>query len=94
MNALVSILLAALQTALPLILKNSSATSSIVQTLVNAVPILIDEAQDLLPMVQNMIRALTSSNGVTDDDMATLEALNKQIDDAFEAAVAAKEAEV
>lgn len=89
MNAIVQFLLMAVQQLLPLIVKDPAAASSIVQTLINVVPLIIQEASDLVPMVQSIIKALSGA-GVSADDMAALTELDKQCDDAFDAAVAAK----
>lgn len=94
MNAIISFLLLALQQSTKAILTDPAATSFIVQTLGSVVPVLIQEASDLVPIVQGIISDLMSSGGVTDADMTTLQALDKQCDDAFDAAVAAKDADV
>jgi hypothetical protein len=93
-NAIISFLLLALQQATKVILTDPAATTFIVQTLGSAVPLLIQEASDLVPIVQGIIKDMMSSGGVTDADMVTLQMLDKQCDDAFDAAVAAKDAEV
>jgi hypothetical protein len=94
MNAILSVLFTVIQTLLPLIVSNSKATSSVIQALVDIMPTVIKEATDVLPMVQDIIGGLSKADGVTDDDMAKLEEMSQQVDDAFEAAVAAKETEV
>lgn len=93
MNAILPLILAFIQDVLPLISGSSAASSSVVQMLIRIVPIVVQEATDLLPQVQNVIRVLSTKDGVTDEDMAALQALDQQCDDAFEAAVAAKDAE-
>lgn len=94
MSTILPFLFMLLRQILPVVLKDAGATSTVIQTLVAVVPIVIKEAADLLPMVQNIIGALSKADGVTDDDLALLAILNKQVDAAFEAAVAAKQVEV
>lgn len=93
MNTALSFFLLLLKQLAPVILKDAGATSTVVQTLIAMVPLLIQEAHDLLPMVQNVINALSKPGGVTDDDLALLETLNDQIDAAFDAALRRKVAE-
>lgn len=94
MTAILPLILAFIQDVLPLISGSSAATSSVVQMLIRIVPIVVQEATDLLPQIQNVIRVLSAKDGVTDEDMDALRILDQTCDDAFEAAVTAKETEV
>lgn len=85
MTGIVTAVLAILQAIAP-----SLSTSATVQTVINAliqiIPILVKEAQDLVPMVKNIIAALGSNPASTADQLATLKALDQLTDSAFEAA--------
>lgn len=85
MTGIVSAVLAILQAIVP-----SLSTSATVQTVINAliqiIPVLVKEAQDLVPMVKNIIAALGSNPASTADQLATLKALDQLTDAAFEAA--------
>lgn len=67
---------------------NATLITKIIEGLVALVPLLITEYKDVLPFVQNVITLLKSNNLVTADQLATLTALETQIDAAFEAAAA------
>ncbi len=85
MTGIVTAVLAILQAIAP-----SLSTSATVQTVINAliqiIPVLVKEAQDLVPMVKNIIAALGSNPASTADQLATLKALDQLTDAAFEAA--------
>jgi hypothetical protein len=70
-------------------LTDSKGVNKVVAMLLQVVPIVVKEAQDLLPMVQNIIAALSAKDGVTPDQLAALKALDAQVDAAFDQAVAA-----
>jgi len=74
-------------------LTSSAAIQAVVNALVQIVPVLIKEVQDLIPMVKNIIAALSANAGTTSDQLNALAALDAQCDAAFEAAAAAAEAE-
>jgi hypothetical protein len=80
-----------LQTILSIIpqITDSKGINKVVAMLLQILPIIVREAQGLLPMAQNIIDAISSKDGVTADQLAALKALDAQIDAAFEAAVAA-----
>lgn len=86
-----TIIATVLQTILSIIpqITDSKGINKVVTMLLQIVPIIVKEAQDLLPMVQNIIAALSSKDGVTADQIAALKALDAQVDAAFEAAVSA-----
>ena len=71
----------------------SSASVSLIDTiiteLVKLLPVVTQGAQALLGPIQNIIAALSANPATTADQLATLQALDKQCDDAFEAAALA-----
>lgn len=93
MSSLIPLLVSLLGQVVPLIGGNSSLISTVIQALVQLVPLLTQEFKDLLPIVQGIIADLKGNAAVTPDDMATLDALNAQVDAAFDAAAAAATAE-
>jgi hypothetical protein len=86
-----TIVVTLLQTILSLIpqITDSKGVNQVVATLLQIVPYAVKEAQQLLPMIQNIIAALSAKDGVTADQLAALKALDAQVDAAFEAAVTA-----
>lgn len=71
-----------------------SATSSkqiqaIIEALIGILPWAIKEAQDLAPMIRNIIAVLQGNDAVTADQLAALAALDANADSGFEDAVAA-----
>lgn len=74
-------------------LLSANITNATAQTAITILqqwlPYIIAEAQQLLPQVQALIGILRGSTVLTADQVATIDALNKASDDAFEAAAAA-----
>ena len=91
MSAAVMALLAVLAQIAPTL--GSTAITSIINALVQIVPALISTIEDVVPMVKNIIAALQSNTAVTPDQLAQLQALDAQVDAAFEAAATAAQAE-
>lgn len=87
----ITVIATVLQTILAIIpqLTDSKGINKVVTMLIQIVPIAVQEAKDLLPMIQNIIAALSAKDGVTPDQLAALKALDAQVDAAFDAAVAA-----
>lgn len=92
MGALIPVILTLLQTIVPA-LGSSSAIAAVVNALIQIVPLLIKEYQDVLPMIKNIIAALRSNPETTAELVAQLTVLDAQVDTAFDAAVAKAEAE-
>lgn len=90
MTAAVQALLALIAALLPQIGINSSIVETIINAIIQVLPVIISEANDLIPYVRNIIAALSSNPATTADQLATLQSLDKQADDAFEAAAAAQ----
>jgi len=88
MSALIPVILSLLQTLLPSLTASGTVgiVAKIVETLIQIVPIVVQEVRDLIPEVKNIIAALKSTDGISEDQMAALEALDAQCDADFEAA--------
>lgn len=85
MNAIISTLLGLLTQILPLV-SQGGLTAKIISTLVQIVPTLVTEAEDLVPLVQNIIQVLKNDPATTQAEFAQLDQLDQQIDAAFDAA--------
>jgi hypothetical protein len=92
MEAAITVLLALLAQIAPGIGASSTLTQ-IIAALIQLLPVLIQEFQAVVPMVKNIIAALSSNANITPEQLAQLADLDKQCDDAFEAAAAAAAAE-
>lgn len=78
-------LLMVVGTMLPLLGPGGLAASGVISTLEKVVPLAIDEANALIPEIQNIIGALKQT--VTSPaDLAVLAALDAQVDAAFDEA--------
>ena len=89
MQALITTILALIEEFLPAITGGGAATTTIVKVvtaLEQIVPLIIQEASDLAPMVQNIIAAVKGSGVLTADQIAALEAQEAALDAAFDAA--------
>ncbi|BCH11919.1 hypothetical protein MesoLj131c_61770 [Mesorhizobium sp. 131-3-5] len=82
---------ALLQTLLSLIpmITSSAKINEIIAQLINIIPVAVQEAQDVVPLIRNIIAALSNSSSVTPDQVAALKALDAQIDASYDAALAA-----
>ena len=80
-----------LQTILGIVpqITSSASINRIVSMLINLVPVIAKEAEDLLVPIQNIIAALSANSAATADQIATLKALDTQVDAAFANAVSA-----
>ena len=63
--------------------------ANIINALENILPFLIQEIQQVVPLVKNIIAALKDNTSITQDQLDQLTALETQYDADFEAAVAA-----
>jgi hypothetical protein len=63
-----------------------SLITSIINVLVQLIPVVVKEAQDLIPPIKNIIAAVTDSGIPDEQQLATLKALDAQVDAAFEEA--------
>jgi hypothetical protein len=91
-TAVLAAVLGIIQTLIP-IASGSQGVTSILALLTNLIPVAIKEYNDLLPIIQNIIRALKDDPTTTPDQLVQLEALNQQVDQAFEAAATKAQAE-
>lgn len=88
----VTTLLGLLQTIVPT-LTGSGTMGTVVSTLTQLVPILIDGYKDALPSVRNIIESLRGNDDVTDEQWLALDAIEVLIDAEFEKAAKAAEEE-
>lgn len=93
MTSIIPAIIALLGQLIPVIGTASPLVVQILNTLVAVVPVLVKEYIDLLPAVKNIIAALKADPATTAEQMAALEALDQQVDQAFEAAATAAQAE-
>lgn len=97
MTALIQTILSLISTTLlPLIVSGGTATQieSILATLTNVVPFIVQEAESLVPVVKNIIAALSANPATTESQLASLQALDLQCDAAFDSVAAATDADV
>lgn len=73
----------------PLVGGASTTIDAILNTLIQLIPAVIQEAEDLIPEVKNIIAALSADPAATTAQLATLASLDAQCDAAFEAAATA-----
>lgn len=87
MNAALLAVLAFIEQILPkLVTTDAPLITSIINILVNWLPIIVSEAETLYQPVKNIITALMTHGAVTADQKAALQALDAKMDAAFEAA--------
>jgi hypothetical protein len=89
MNA--TIIVSMLQTFLNIIpqITNNKEINAIIAMLIQIIPVIVKEAQDLIGPVKNIIAALSSKDDITPAQMEVLKALDAQTDQAYEDAWAA-----
>lgn len=71
----------------------ASTITSIINALVSLIPVLVKEYNDLVPIVKNIIAALSANPATTADQLTTLQALDAKVDSDFESAAAEASAE-
>lgn len=86
MNAIVTAVVALLGQLVPLVGTNSTLIASIINTLIAILPAIVTEVETLIPPIKNIIAALSADPATTEEQLATLAALDAQADAAFEAA--------
>lgn len=91
-SALLGNLLSGIAVLLPLV-PGGAAVAPILSILTKVVPVVIQEAQDLTPIVKGIITTLKNDPATNSAQLATLATLDAQVDAAFDAAAAAAEAE-
>lgn len=91
MNQILALLLPLVSKLIPA--TGSSAVTEAVNVLVQVVPLLVQEYQDVLPYVKNIIVTLKADPATTQAQLDQLATLDAQVDAAFDAAAAAAQAE-
>lgn len=92
MNAAITALLALLQALMPM-LTSATSVQSVINALVQIIPVLVKEFQDVVPIIKNIIAALSENPATTEEQLAELAKLDEKVDAEFEAAAAAAQAE-
>ena len=93
MTAALTTLLALLGQLIPAISGDASLIATIINALVQILPVIVKEIQDVAPFVKNIIAALKNDPNTTADQLAQLQALDAQVDQAFEAAASDAQAQ-
>lgn len=91
MEMLLTALVPLLSDVAPLL--GTSSIAKVIAALTQLIPLIVQEATDLLPEVKNIIAALSSNTATDADQLAQLAALDAQVDAAFDAAAAAAQAQ-
>jgi hypothetical protein len=88
--SVITAILSMIQGLLPAITSSANANmiDSIITALSEMVPFIINEIQSLVGPVQNIIAALSANPATTAAQLAQLQALDVQLDAAFDAAAA------
>ncbi len=71
---------------------NASLIDSIIKTLTEFIPFIVDEISALYTPVKNIIAALSATPATNAAQLAQLQVLDQQVDAAFEAAAASTDA--
>ncbi len=74
-------------------ISTATAVGKIIGTLTTALPSIIQEGKDMLPIMQTILTALRSNGAITPEQINQLDALEEQYDAEFEAAATAALAE-
>lgn len=95
MSLAIQAVLAMIGQLMPLITSSANAAmiTSIINALTNMLPFIIQEVEALVVPVKNIIAALSANPATEADQLAQLQALDKQVDDAFEAIAAQTDAD-
>lgn len=91
MQAILTTLLSLLQIVAPG--ATTATIAKVIELLTALIPVLVQEYKDLLPIVQNIIAVLQSSDDITDAQWDALDAMSTQYDSEFQAALAAAKAQ-
>lgn len=92
LGPVVTALLTVLQAIAPA-LGTSSSVTSVINALIQIIPLVAKEFTDVLPMIKNIISALQANAATNAEQLTQLAALDAQVDAAFEAAATAAETE-
>jgi hypothetical protein len=86
MNSVITGLLSLVGNLVPLAGGSTSTVGMVINTLTEVVPLVIKEYQDVAPFIKNIIAALKDDPAATQAQLDALDVLDKQVDDAFDAA--------
>jgi hypothetical protein len=88
MSILISSVLAMIESLLPAITSGANVTivDGVITALTNMLPFIIQEVESLVTPVKNIIAALSANPATTAAQLAQLQALDAQVDTAFDAA--------
>jgi hypothetical protein len=94
MSAAITAVLALIEQLLPMLTSSANVTliDGIIEALTKMLPFIIQEVEALVTPVKNIIAALSATPATTAAQLTQLQALDKQVDDAFDAAAAATDA--
>ena len=84
MTAILTSLLTLVGNLVPAIGGTTSTVGMVISTLTEVIPLAVKEYQDVAPMIKNIISALKDEN-ITQEQLDQLDALEAQIDAAFDA---------
>jgi phage-related minor tail protein len=65
---------------------SAKVVTSIIEALVKMMPFIVQEVESLIGPVKNIIAALSANPAALPDQLSQLQKLDKEVDDAFEAA--------
>lgn len=95
MSLAIQAVLALIENILPLLTSSANAAlvDSILASLTQFLPFIANEISSLYQPVKNIIAALSASPATNAAQLATLQTLDKQVDDAFDAVAAQTDAD-
>jgi len=85
MSGMIAAVLALIEQLLPAS-ASAQVVTSIIEALIKMMPFIVQEVESLIGPVKNIIAALQANPAALPDQLSQLQALDKQVDDAFEAA--------
>ena len=89
LTTLASSIVALLTEILPTIGAAGTSVETVISVLMQLIPVAVQEGETLVAPIKNIIAALSGNDAVTPAQLTTLQALDAQVDAAFEAAAAA-----
>jgi malonyl CoA-acyl carrier protein transacylase len=94
MSAVITAVLALIEQLLPMLTSSANVTliDGIIEALTKMLPFIIQEVEALVTPVKNIIAALSATPATTAAQLAQLQALDAQVDSAFDAAAGSTDA--
>lgn len=90
MSAFFTAIISLIEQLIPLLgTSNTNVIDSIINVMTQWLPLITQEVEALVQPIKNIIAALSANPATTAAQLTTLQALDAQVDAAFEAAVAA-----